>query len=285
MKRTRAFRELLIKEKTIIAPAVYDCLSAMIAEKAGFKAVFVSGLCLNVAAKGLPDIGAETRTEMVHLAGNIAGSVSIPVFVDAADGYGGPVGIYRTIRELENAGAAGCFIEDQTFPPRCPLLGPPEVISADRFLLKLNAALEARQDEDFVLIARTDSAATLGVEEAIKRGKAYLEAGADIVLPAGGGPRDKQGLHHFVKAVGGPVMTPPSYHLGLTIKDYEEIGIKIVSGLEVILAAAKAMHGVLEELHSTGTVKEEDYHSSSISKLGKLLNWEKWLEIDRRFQR
>jgi methylisocitrate lyase len=278
------FRELLAREKTIMAPAVYDCLSAMIAEKVGFKAVFVSGLCLNVATKGLPDIGTETRTETVRLAGNISGCLGIPVFVDAADGYGGPVGIYQTVRELERAGAAGCFIEDQTSPPKCPLLGPPDVIPMDRFLQKIRAALEARRDKDFVVMARTDSAATLGVEEAIRRGKACLDVGADIIIPAAGGPREKEGLRQFVQAIGGPVMTPPAYHLGLTLKDYEEIGVKIVSGLEVILAAAKAMQGVLLELNSTGAVKEADYHSKAISDLGRLLNWEKWLELDKRFQ-
>lgn len=278
------FRELLAQEQTVMAPAVYDCLSAMIAEKVGFKALFMSGLCLNIATKGLPDIGTETRTETLHLARNIAGSVDIPLFVDAADGYGGPVGIYQTVRELENAGAAGCFIEDQTFPPKCPLLGPPDVISVDAFVLKIRTAVEARSDKDFVVIARTDSASTLGVQEAIRRGKACLKAGADIVLPAGGAPRDKEGLRHYIREVGGPIMAPPAYHLGLTLKDYEEIGVKIVSGLEVILAAAKAIQTVLLELNSTGMVKEAEYHSKAIPALGRLLGWEKWLELDKRFQ-
>jgi 2-methylisocitrate lyase-like PEP mutase family enzyme len=284
MRKTKIFRELLACDETIMAPAVYDCLSAMIAEQVGFKALFMSGLCLNIATKGLPDIGTETRTESIHLARNISGSVGIPVFVDAADGYGGPVGIYQTVRGLESAGAAGCFIEDQTFPPKCPLLGPPDVIPMDKFILKLRAALEAREDKDFVIIARTDSAATLGVEEAIRRGRACLEAGADVVLPAAGTPRDKEGLRQYVRAVGGPIMTPPAYHLGLTLEDYEEIGVKIVSGLEVILAAAKAIQGVLLELNSTGMVEEEEYHSKAISALGTLLGWGKWLEMDKKFQ-
>jgi methylisocitrate lyase len=284
MLKTAMFRKLLAREKTIVAPAVYDCLSAMIAERVGFKALFLSGLCLNVATKGLPDIGTETRTETVQLARNISGSVSIPVFVDAADGYGGPVGVYQTVRELEDAGAAGCFIEDQTSPPKCPLLGPPDVISMDAFRLKIRAALEARRDEDFVIMARTDSASTLGMEEAVRRGRACLEDGADIVFPAGGAPEQSEGLKRYVQAVGGPVMILSAYHLGLTLKDYEDIGVKIVSGLEPILAAAKAMKDVLLKLKSTGVIKEEDYHLKAITDLGKLLNWKKWLELDKKFR-
>ena len=263
-----------------MAPAVYDCMSAMIAEQVGFKAVFMSGFCLNVTAKGLPDIGTETRTETTNIARNIAGSIEIPVFVDAADGYGGPVGVFQTIRELEMSGAAGCFIEDQVSPPKCPLLGPPEVIPLENFLRKLKVALEARQDKDFVIIARTDSAAKLGVEEAIRRGIASRDAGADVILLGGGAPRDKEALRQLVKAIDAPIMVPPAFDLGLTLKDYEEIGIKIVSGLEVILAASKAIKDVFSELHKEGSVKEGEYHFGAVTDLGQLLNWNKWFEFD-----
>lgn len=285
MKKTTRLRELLEEEEAIMAPAVYDCLSAKIAEKVGFKALFVSGLCLNAAVKGLPDIGAETRTDTVNLARNISGSIETPLIVDAADGYGGPVGIYNTVRELEQAGVAGCSIEDQRFPPRCPNFGPPEVIPLNEFVLKIEIALEARTDKDFVIIARTDSAARLGIEEAIERGLACREAGADIVLPAAGGPRDKKALRQFVEAVKAPVMIPPAYHLGLALKDYQEIGVKVISGLEVLLSAAKAIEKVLQELYKTGTVKDKDCHSIAITRLGERLEWDRWFALERRFHR
>src|SRR4030042_1032618 len=120
MRKTTMFRELLAKEGMIVAPAAYDCLSAQIIESVGFPAVFMSGLSLNASLRGNPDIGTESRTECVNLAKNMVAAVDIPVFVDAGIGYGGPVGVYQTVRELEQVGAAGCFIEDQTFPPLCP---------------------------------------------------------------------------------------------------------------------------------------------------------------------
>lgn len=127
MRKTTMFRELLAKEKIIVAPAAYDCLSAMIIEKVGLKAIFMSGFSLNASILGIPDIGLETRTETVSLARNMAASVDIPVFVDASSGYGSPLSVYKILKELENAGVAGCFIGDQTSPPKCPRLGPPSV--------------------------------------------------------------------------------------------------------------------------------------------------------------
>lgn len=172
MRKTTMLRGLLAKEKMLVVPAAYDCLSAMIIEKLGFKAVFQSGFCLSASVLGTPDIGIETRTEMISLARNMAASVDIPVFVDASSGYGGPMGVYQTVKELQRAGVAGCFIEDQISPAKCPFISPQSVIPMDEFLLKLEAAFEAREDKDFVIMARTDAAATLGIEEALKRGRA-----------------------------------------------------------------------------------------------------------------
>lgn len=284
MKKTKMFRELLAKEKTIVAPAAYDCLSAMIVEKVGFKAIFLSGFCLSASALGTPDIGLETRTELVTLARNMVAAVNIPIFADASAGFGGPASVYRTVKELEQAGVAGCLIEDQTIPPKCSTLAPPSVIPMEEFLIKLRAAIEAREDDDFVLMARTDAAATLGVEEALKRGKAYREAGADIILPIGGVPKDKEGLRQFIEALGAPVSVPSPFSLGLTVKDYEEIGVKIISGLEGLYAAAKAVTDVYTELKTTGYIKEDYYHRSfAIPALAKFLNLEKWTNLERKY--
>jgi methylisocitrate lyase len=284
MKKTRMFRELLLRGKIIVAPAAYDCMSAMIIEKLGFEAVFLSGFSLSASFLGNPDIGTETRADTTTLARNVAASVDIPVFVDASNGYGGPLSVRQTIQELERAGAAGCFIEDQAFPPICPFIGAPKVISKEEFLPKLRAALDAREDRDFVVIARTDAAATLGVEEALKRGKAYREAGADAVLPAGGMPRDKEGLRQFIDALKAPVMTPPSWDLGLTVKDYEEIGVNILSGMEGIFAAKKAVEDIYSELKTTGFVKEEYCHRAAVPEFAKLLKLEKWADLDKKYR-
>jgi methylisocitrate lyase len=284
MKKTTMLRGLLAKGKIIVAPAAYDCTSAIIIEKLGFDAVFLSGFSLSASLLGNPDIGTETRTETVTLARNVAASVDIPVFVDASSGYGGPLSVYQTIQELERAGVAGCFIEDQAFPPICPFIGTPNVISKEEFLPKLRAALDAREDKDFVVIARTDAAATLGVEEALKRGKAYREAGADAILPTAGMPRDKEGLRQFIDALKAPVMVPPSWDLGLTVKDYEEIGVNILSGMEAIFAAAKAVEVIYSELRTTGFVKEEYCHKQAIPEFAKLLKLEKWTDLDKKYR-
>ena len=284
MKKTAMFRGLLAKGKIIVAPAAYDCMSAIIIEKLGFEAVFLSGFSLSASFLGNPDIGTETRTETVTLARNVAASVDIPVFVDASNGYGGPLSVYQTIQELERAGVAGCFIEDQAFPPICPFIGTPNVIAKEEFLPKLRAALDAREDRDFVVIARTDAAATLGVEEALRRGKAYREAGADVIIPAAGMPRDKEGLRQFIDALKAPVLVPPSWDLGLTVKDYEEIGVTIVSGMEAIFAAAKAVENIYSELKTTGSIKEEFCHKAAIPEFAKLLKLEKWTDLDKKYR-
>ena len=133
-------------------------------------------------------------------------------------------------------------------------MGPPEVIPLDKFLQKLKVAQNAREDKDFVIMARTDSAATMGMDEAIRRAKAFQDAGADAILVNAGAPRDKEGLKQLVRAIDAPLMLPPAFDLGLSLKDYEEIGIKIVSGLEVMLAAVKSIKDVYNS-NSTGFVK------------------------------
>jgi 2-methylisocitrate lyase-like PEP mutase family enzyme len=283
MKKTTTFRNLLAKEGMIVAPAAYDCLSAVIIEKIGFDVIFMSGFSLSASVLGNPDIGTETRTETVSLTRHMAASVDLPVFVDASNGYGGPLSVYQTVKELERAGAAGCFIEDQTFPPKCPFISTQDVISEEEFLLKLRAAMEAREDEDFVIIARTDAAATLGVKEALKRGKAYRDAGADLILPCAGVPRDKKGLKQFIDALGAPVMVLPAWELGLTVKDYEDMGVKILAGIEAIFAAAKAVEDIYLELKTTGSVKEAYCQTDAIPEFAKLLKLEKWIDLEKKF--
>ncbi len=285
MKKTRMFRELLAKEKMIVAPGAYDCLSAIILESLGFKAIFMSGFCLNASVRGVPDIGTESRAETVNQTRNIAGAVDIPVFVDAADGYGGPAGVYQTVRELERAGAAGCFIEDQTYPYICPYIGrPPSVVPVETFMPKLKAALDAREDKDFVIMARTDAAATLGLEEAIRRCRAYRDAGADIIVPCGGTPRDGEGLRRFIKAVAAPVLIQPDFASRLTVKDYEEVGVKLLVGIESIFAAARAVRDIFLELKTTGYIKEDYTHLAAFPEFARGLKLDKWAELEKKYQ-
>ena len=286
MRASTNLRNLLAGEGIIVAPAAYDCLSAMIIEDLGFPAVFVSGFCLAASRMGMPDLGLEGRTLTVDQSRNIASSVNIPVIVDAGTGYGDAIGVYLTVRELIRAGVAGCFIEDQTTPPVCPLIGPPKVIAAEEFLPKISAALEARRDEcdsDFVLIARTDAARTLGLEEAISRGKAYRNAGADaIVLP--GAPKEKARLRTVVDALAAPLWVVPAFEQGLSVKDYEEAGVKILAGIEGLFAAAKAVMDVYRELKETGTISEKHCQTpTAMPEISRILKVAKWTDLGTRY--
>ncbi len=158
---------------------VYDALSAKLAQRAGFPLAFVSGYSVAATFLGEPDLGILTQTEMIDHARRICTSVSIPIIVDADTGYGNPLNVFRTVRELIAAGAAGCFLEDQVWPKRCGHLRGKRIVERQEYVQKIRAAAEARGDRDFFIVARTDALAVQGMDEAVARVVAAREAGAD----------------------------------------------------------------------------------------------------------
>src|SRR5712671_6537603 len=164
-------RELLDSGQTIVAPGAFDPLSARLVEEAGFPAVYMTGFGTSAALLGRPDVGLLTMTEMAGNAGRIAACVDIPVIADADTGYGNPLNVMRTVALYEAAGVAGIHIEDQVAPKKCGHMEGKQVIPAEEMAQKLRAAVRARRDPDFVLIARTDARAVLGLEEALRRGR------------------------------------------------------------------------------------------------------------------
>jgi len=174
-------RALLAREEMIVAPGAYDAVSALTIQQAGFAAVYMTGSG-TAASLGFPDIGLVTMTEMVENAARIARSVSIPLIADADTGYGNELNVTRTVREYEARGVAGLHIEDQVAPKRCGHLDGKEVVPREAFVSKIRAAVNARVSPDFVVIARTDARAVLGLDEAIARANEALEAGADIAF-------------------------------------------------------------------------------------------------------
>jgi methylisocitrate lyase len=282
MRKTTIFRELLAKDGIVVAPAAWDPLSAMIIENTGYKAIFMSGFCFSATALGLPDIGLEGRALVVAQARNIAASIDVPLFIDAGTGYDGPLGTYQTIKELIRAGVAGCFIEDQTSPPICPRIGPPQVVPVNEFLPKIEAVIEAKKDEhdeDFVFIARTDAAARMGTEEAIKRGRAYRDAGADLILVNAGAPQDKKPLQKMINAIGAPNMVSPHFELGLKVADYEEIGVKLLSGTQPFYSAFKAIKDSCLELRNSGSTQS----AVDSEEVFKILKLDKWVERAKKY--
>src|SRR5579883_3117366 len=177
-------REMLAKPQMIVAPFVFDCLQARLAQEAGFDAVYMTGFG-TAASRGYPDLGLLTMSEMVANVRSIAGAVELPVICDADTGYGNPVNVWRTIREYEDAGAAALHIEDQVWPKRCGFLAGKQVIAMEDMAPKVRAACDARRDANLVIIARTDALQPLGWAETERRARAYRAAGADLVFVDG----------------------------------------------------------------------------------------------------
>ncbi len=175
-------QNILAEQGTIVFPGVYDTLSALVAEQAGFQLAFVSGYAVSATLIGEPDLGLLTQTEVIDRARQISRVVSIPIIVDADTGYGNASNVARTINDLIDAGAAGCFLEDQVWPKRCGHMPGKQVIARDEFLEKIAAAVDTRGDRDFFIVARTDALACIGLEEALTRAEASRAAGADATF-------------------------------------------------------------------------------------------------------
>ena len=166
----------------LVFPGVYDTLSAKMAERVGFELAFVSGYAVSATFIGEPDVGLLTQSEVIDRARRICGSVTIPIIVDADTGYGNPLNVARTVRELIGAGAAGCFLEDQQWPKKCGHLRGKRIIPRDEYIGKIRAAVDTKGDADFFLVARTDAIAVAGLDEAVARAEAARAAGADATF-------------------------------------------------------------------------------------------------------
>ena len=257
---SRSFRDLVAEPGCLVVPAVYDALSARIAERVGFRAVGLGGFLVAGSRLGGPDVGQLTMTEMVdHLRG-LAGAVSIPVMADADTGYGNPLNVRRTVQAYEAAGAQAIVLEDQHWPKKCGHIpGPRRVIPAAEHQKKLEAALEARRDPGTMIIARTDARGPLGFDEAIHRAQAYVRTGADgIFLEAlesevefRAAPAALPGVplvaNMFTTMHGGK--SPPFTAAALAGMGYK-VALWVVDAL---WAAARAVEEVLTALHRDGT--------------------------------
>jgi 2-methylisocitrate lyase-like PEP mutase family enzyme len=202
MSRAAKLRQLL-KQDMIVAPGAYDAITARTIAQAGFSAVYMTGAG-TAATLGYPDYGLVTMSEMADNAGRIASAVDVPVIADADTGYGNELNATRTVREYERRGVAGLHIEDQGFPKKCGHLDNKVIVPLDEYLAKVRAAAAARTNPDFLIIARTDSRAVLGLEEAIRRANAALEAGADMAFVEA--PQTLEEIAAVPKLVKGPCL-------------------------------------------------------------------------------
>jgi 2-methylisocitrate lyase-like PEP mutase family enzyme len=201
MAKANLIRQALAERGQLIMPGIYDALSAKIAAKAGFEVSFITGYSLSATLLGEPDFGLLTQTEVVGAAQRICSVVDMPVIVDADTGYGNAINVIRTVQDLIRAGAAGMFLEDQVWPKRCGHMRGKQVIALEEQLNKLRAAVEAKGSHDFFIVARTDARQALGLDEAIKRGIAFKNAGADAVFIEA--PESKDEMREIAKQVKG----------------------------------------------------------------------------------
>jgi 2-methylisocitrate lyase-like PEP mutase family enzyme len=250
-------RSLLEAPGPVLCPGIYDCLSAKVVERAGFPCAIVSGAAVTASRLGYPDVGLQTMIEILDQGRNIARSVSIPVIADVDTGYGNALNVMRTVREFESAGLAGIFFEDQTFPKKCGHFEGKDVIPAQEMIIKIRAACEARQTNDFVIIARTDSRAIHGLADAIERGRAYAAAGADIIFVEA--LLSKDDLREVAKAIDAPLQaniveggkTP-----NINVHELYQMGYKLISHSGTLQRTAiTAMTGALKTLWEDGTTE------------------------------
>ena len=205
MKKTTRLKQLVQEKKALVCPGAHDAISAKLIERAGFKALQVSGFGLSATYLGLPDMAFLSFSEVLQFSKNIIDSVDIPVMVDADTGYGNAVNAMHVTREFIKVGAAGMNIEDQLFPKRCGHLEGKRIVPMEEMVLKIRACRKAGDelDPDFVINARTDAIAVAGVEEAIRRGNAYAEAGADLIFVEA--PRSVEQIRHVIESIDAPV--------------------------------------------------------------------------------
>lgn len=255
MKKTTIFKKLVLDEEILVLPGAYDALSAKIVEQAGFKAVTLGGYPASASLLAKPDVSLLTLTEMVNQARYIAESVDIPLFVDGDTGHGNVTNVGRTVKLFENAGAAGLFIEDQVFPKRCGHMEGKQVIPSEEMIAKIKAAVDARVDGDLMLMARTDSLAVYGMDEAIERGNRFAEAGADIIfIEAPPSVEEMRKICREVKAPTSANMVEGGKTPILAAKELQEIGYSIVTfPLSTLYAAAWGVRMVMKELAAKGT--------------------------------
>ena len=283
MQRKRALKELLKQPGLVVAPGCHDALGAKIIEHAGFDALYMTGNGVASSLLGKPDIGLVTMSEMIGRARGIVSAVDIPVICDADTGYGNINNVVRTVEEYEAAGVCAIHLEDQITPKKCGCMDGLALISAEEHVTKIKAAIKARKDPDFLIIARTDSRGPMGLEEAIRRANAYANAGADLVYIEMLESVDE--LKEVVKRVDAPLMydmlenTQAAY---MNVKELEKIGYKLVIyPLASTFLYAQATLELMKSLKKTGTTAGFLDKMMDIHDYETLLGLDKIKEFDR----
>jgi len=275
------------KSKPLVIPGVYDAIGAKIVEKVGFEAMFQTGYGTSATLFGMPDYGFIGSTETVDNARRICRAVSTPVIVDVDTGYGNALTVDKLVRELEVAGASGIFLEDQKWPKRCGHMQGKEVIPKDEYAEKLQAAIDARSNKDFIIVARTDARAIEGLDNAIERGLYYKKIGADVIFIEA--PKNIQEMSKIGNAIDAPLVanmieggvTPIS-----SVSKLHKMGFKIILyPLSVLFSNTYASLQILRELKRSGSTVKLKKNMVNFDQFNEIVELSKYKKLEKQYKK
>jgi 2-methylisocitrate lyase-like PEP mutase family enzyme len=284
-KPTTRFRALLARKKITLLPGVGDPFTARLVAVEGYEALMSSGNASAAMHLGLPDVGLMTLAENAENAGRIAAASGLPVFADADTGYGPAINVRRTIMEFERAGVAAVMLEDQVTPKRCGMMAGKQVISTSEMEMKIKSALDARRDDDLVIVARTDARAVEGLDAAIRRAEAYQRAGADAIFVEG--PKTEEEAAEIARRIDAPMLyniTPTGSVAPLPVEKLEQLGYKMLStSVYAVLAAIPGLRHFLRTLKQTGDVAKAGSSVASMAEYYEILKLKDWQAAEENY--
>jgi methylisocitrate lyase len=277
---------LIKSKKPLVIPGVYDAIGAKIAEKVGFDAMFQTGYGTSATLFGMPDYGFIGATETIDNARRISNAISIPLIVDSDTGYGNALSVWKLVKELESAGAAGIFLEDQKWPKRCGHMQGKDVIPQEEYTEKLGAAIDARENKDFIIVARTDSRATEGLDKAIERGLENKKTGADAVFIEA--PRSLDEMKKIGKEIKAPLVANMIEGGATPINSAQtlsKIGFNIILyPLSVLFANTFATMNILQELKNSGTTSKHKQKVVNFDQFNSLVELDKFKKMETKYK-
>ena len=277
---------MLKSKKPLLIPGVYDALGAKIAQKVGFDAIFQTGYGTSATLFGMPDYGFVGSTETIDNARRMCNAVSVPVIVDADTGYGNALSVWKLVKELESAGAGGIFLEDQKWPKRCGHMQGKEIIPQEEYTEKLSAAIDARESKDFIIVARTDARATVGLDEAIQRGIQNKKTGADAIFVEA--PESLEEMKQIGKEISAPLVanmieggtTPLN-----SAETLNKLGFKIILyPLSVLYANTFATMNILKDLKNTGSTLKHRQRLVNFDQFNDLVELQKFRKMEKKYK-
>jgi methylisocitrate lyase len=284
----KSVRKLLQnKSKPLVMPGVYDAIGAKIVEKVGFEAMFQTGYGTSATLFGMPDYGFIGSTETVDNARRICHAVSTPVIVDADTGYGNALSVWKLVQELEEVGASGIFLEDQRWPKRCGHMQGKEVIQKDEYTEKLQAALDARSNKDFIIVARTDARAIEGLDKAIERGLYYKKIGADAIFIEA--PKTIQEMKIIGKSINAPLvanMIEGGATPIISKSKLHKMGFKIILyPLSVLFSNTYSTLKLLQELKKSGTTRKLSKQIVNFNQFNDIVELSKYRKLEQKYKK